>query len=581
MKKIFIKSFLPIFLISLSISAQEFDRSFLDSLPETVKQDLLEQKTSREALEEVQYRRPSSFIKKPDPTSERFGSNVFSMMQSSLMPLNEPNFDSTYVLDFGDVLELQLTGQNSITNLLNIKRDGSINVPEIGKIFLSGLSLDEASNIIKNKVETSYIGTEAFITLVSVRDIQVILAGNIYNPGSYTLNGNSNIFHALSVAGGPSEGGSFRSINLVRNNKVIESIDLYDTFIEGTSSFQTRLRSGDIVFVKPTDNIISISGAVKRPGIYELKEGESLSKVIHFANGISKNIDPSSMILTRITNGEIERKLISDLSLLESIPSSDGDSIFLREHIFRGVIISGSVRNPGAYSLKEGDGILDLINLAGGYTKNAYPFGGVLENLNTRRVNTEANQKLYESFLNDFFEKSSSKIDSGDNSALITSLMGELKAFPPSGRVKAEFDLKVLENDPTKDTILQSGDKIIIPELNNQVYVYGEVQSEGATKFIDDNEINYYIDISGGFRSNADKESVFVIHPNGDTRFVSFKRNIFVNSNKTNIEIYPGSVIFIPRKTSNDFLRLQSIQSYAALLSSFGISLASISVLKD
>ena len=120
------------------------------------------------------------------------------MMQSSFMPINEPNFDSTYVLDFGDTLEIQLIGQKNSIEQLAIKRDGSINIPEIGKIFVSGLSLESVNKLIKSKISSAYIGVEAFVTLVNVRDIQVLVTGNAYNPGIYTLNGNSNMLHALS-----------------------------------------------------------------------------------------------------------------------------------------------------------------------------------------------------------------------------------------------------------------------------------------------------------------------------------------------------------------------------------------------
>ena len=283
--------FLPSY---ISGQVNEFDDSFLKSLPEDVRMDLLQAKSNKEDSEEVQYRRPSTYINKPLDqdvnTSDRFGAKIFTMMQSTLMPVNEPNFDGSYILDFGDVLEIQLTGQKSLISRMPIKRDGSISIEDIGKIFISGLSLEAASEIIKNKISLSYIGVDSYITLVNVRDIQIIVAGNVYNPGPYTLNGNSNIFHALSVSGGPSDVGSYRSISLIRGNDLIEEVDLYNTFIYGRSSFKTRLRSGDVVFVKSVTNLVSISGGVRREGVYELKNDEKLSRIIEFADGITKQI---------------------------------------------------------------------------------------------------------------------------------------------------------------------------------------------------------------------------------------------------------------------------------------------------
>jgi protein involved in polysaccharide export with SLBB domain len=409
--------------------AQEFDEEFLESLPEDVRADLLKKKTKQEELEEDRYRRPSSYIEKEDyrkqitdlkrqldvlenkleesdkeDLAERFGMKVFSLMQTTFMPFNEPNFNGNYKLDFGDVLEIQLVGQKSQTIITPIKRDGSISIPDIGKIYLSGLSLDNAVNTISRKYENSFTDVSVFTTLISIRDIQIIVSGNVFNPGPYTLNGNSTLFHALAVSGGPSDTGSFRQIELVRDNEIIETADLYDTFIHGKSNFSTRLRSGDLIFIRPVLNLVSISGAVKRPGTYELKEDENLSSAILFANEINNRADLSEISLIRLKDGLISKIAINDPLKFEAILSNDKDKIIVRNYPFRSVEINGAVKNPGKYLVNEGSGIFDLVTIAGGYTKNAYPFGGVLENLQTEKINEMAGEKLYESFIDELFE---------------------------------------------------------------------------------------------------------------------------------------------------------------------------------
>ena len=137
----------------------------------------------KKIMESEQYRRPTTFIEKPAADSSRFGINIFSMMQTTLMPINEPNFDSNYVLDIGDVLQLQLVGSKSLIIDLTIKRDGSISVPEIGKIIIAGLSLEDAIDLVRKKIEISYIGVDTFLTLSKVRDIQIVVSGNVFNPG--------------------------------------------------------------------------------------------------------------------------------------------------------------------------------------------------------------------------------------------------------------------------------------------------------------------------------------------------------------------------------------------------------------
>jgi len=561
--------------------SEEYDESFLESLPEEVREDLLERKKSREDSEEPQYRRPSSFINKPEDIedSDRFGIKIFSMMQTTLMPLNEPNFDGSYTLDYGDVLEVQLVGQRSSVENLPVKRDGSISLPEIGKIFVSGLPLEEASEIIKIKVNTAFIGVNAYISLVNVRDIQIIVAGNVFNPGPYTLNGNSNLFHALSMSGGPSEIGSFRSIDLIRNGQVIESMDLYETFIYGTSSFGSRLRSGDVVFVRPVSNLVRISGGVRRSGTYELKPTENLDVALQFANGITNKADLSQIKLFRLSGASVAQIAIENIAELSEMNSNDNDKIIIREFPFREVEITGAVENPGKYIVNQGDGILEIVEQAGGYTETAYPFGGVLENLNTEKINEMAISELYTAFLNSISSNYSGTQD-GTLSGVID-IMKELKETPVSGRVSAEFDLDKLRANSDLDIKLQDGDKITIPEMLDHVYIYGEVSSQGTVKFQQDKGYQHYIDLKGGFAQNADDKAVFILQPNGETIRVNNARNLFMTQGKNQIDIYPGSVIFVPRKAGNALVATQTAQAYAAILGNIGVSLASLSVLKD
>ena len=365
---------LSIVVISSSIFAQNLDPEFLRSLPPEIAQDLIKKAENRAKAEEAYYRPPSTSIEKPineyksfdsndkrfeskdkrfESKDKRFGSKVFSLMQTTLMPINEPNTDDSYTLDYGDQLRIQYTGQKTSISDYVIGRDGSINLDEIGKIYLAGLPLNEAVKLIKNSVKKAFIGVEIFVSLINIRDIQVVLAGNIYNPGSYTLSGNSNIFHALVVSGGPSETGSFRSINLIRDDKIIESIDLYDTFIHGKSSFKRRLRSGDIVFVNPISNSVHINGGVKRPGQYELLDDENLYKLIEYSNGLNAYADLTSIILDRILDREIKSIPIVNISQFEKIEPKDGDRITIRENSFRVVKVNGAVNNPGTYLMSE------------------------------------------------------------------------------------------------------------------------------------------------------------------------------------------------------------------------------------
>ena len=250
--------------ISVSLSAQEFDQEFLDSLPDDVREDLETRSQTRVEQANETYR-PYLYSSKLSQAEELlslkdrlekdlldlerrldtgenlsiseelklYGSDFFNTFQTSFMPINEPNPDSGYMLDVGDILQIQLVGQNDYIEDFLINTDGSINLPDIGKIVVAGLSLNDTSQLIKSKVNSAFIGTEAFITLSEIRDVNILVTGNAQNPGIYTLTGNSNILHAISAAGGISEFGSLREINLLRDNIIIESLDVYDLLIEG------------------------------------------------------------------------------------------------------------------------------------------------------------------------------------------------------------------------------------------------------------------------------------------------------------------------------------------------------------
>jgi protein involved in polysaccharide export with SLBB domain len=381
----------------------------------------------------------------------------------------------------------------------------------------------------------------------------------------------------LTVSGGPSEFGSFRSIKLIRNDEVVEEVDLYDTFIFGRSSFDTRLKTGDIIFIEPVLNLVSVIGGVARPATYELKTDETLNVAIAFANNLTVEADKNDINLVRVNDGKINSIKMKDVSDLNNIASADMDRLIIKKYSLRSVDIFGAVNNPGNYIMNEGEGIKDLIERAGGYTENAYPFGGVLENIRAREINELANEEIYNTFLDELSLMYASGSAGGSEIGSLAVIMDELKEMSVTGRVNAEFDLDVLTKNPERDVLLQDGDVVTIPEFLNQVYVFGEIPNQGSLRYMQGLEINDYIEMKGGYESRADKKSVFVLQPNGETYRVS--KNRFINNRE--IEIFPGSIIFVPRKVNASMLFTQAAQAYVSILGNLGVSLASLSVLKD
>ena len=573
------KLYIPL-LISLSvfIASQDISDSYLKSLPEDIREDVIERMDNSKDLEKEVYRsiETSSTINKLNQKDKDklFGSDFFDTMQTSFMPINLPNLGDDYVLDFGDVLSIQLVGQNDSLNSYPLSRDGSINIADIGKIFLAGLTLSEASKSISSKIKQTYIGVEAYTSLENIRDVSVLVSGDAYNPGIYTLNGSSNMLHAIYAAGGIGEYGSYRSIKLIRDNKIIDSIDVYDILIKGKFGSKTRLRSGDMIFVEPRSHVITLEGAFKRSASYELLEGQKLSDAIYYANGVSADADFSNIYLYRLSNGKIKDISITDLSQFNAIDAKDLDRLFIRNHSFRNVSVSGAVLRPGSYKMIEGDSIFDLIEKAGGYTLNAYPKGAIYLNEEAKKINSNATLRLYNEFIDGLLEViQKSSAGETDITSLVT-IASELKNSEPNARIVIDL------TDDSSTTLIRNDDTLYIPEKSNNVFIYGEVLNQGSLIYKNGADIDFYLQEASGLKQTADDDAIFILYPNGRTAQLYRKRNLFA-SQPQEIIIDPGSVIYVPRKIDDTLSSRLTAQAYASILGNIGLTLASISSINN
>lgn len=426
-------------------------------------------------------------------------------------------------------------------------------------------------------MNSALIGNEAFISLSEIRDVNILVTGNAQNPGIYTLSGNSNILHAISAAGGISEFGSLREINLLRNNIIVESLDVYDLLIGGQYNLKKRLRSGDVVFIEARKNIITIDGAIKRPAKYEALDGQKLISIIEYANGISRIADLKNISLERLVDGLLKTIPVPNDSYFEAINVQDGDSIYIREYPYRQAKISGNVLKPGSYTMAAGETINDLILKAGGYTDKAYKFGAIYLNEDAKLISEQSKEILYQEFLDNIIAISQQNIGGNFDLTPIVKLTAEIRNTASNGRVVID-----LLNDGSTDLYnIKEGDELFVPERNNVVYVYGEISTEGAVMYSDSQDVEYFVEKSGGYKKFADNESIYILHPNGESQLYRSKRSIFERSPKSEIRIYPGSIIFIPKKLDESTPRRLATQAYVSILGNLGIALASLSALSN
>ena len=565
-------------LISIPLFAysQEISEDFLDSLPEDIREDVIKRVDEKNDLEKDVYRSidSSSDIEKKEFDEFLFGADFFDTMQTSFMPVNLPNLDDDYVLDNGDILSIQLIGQKDSTDSYQIARDGSINLPDIGKLQLSGLALAEASKLIISKIKQAYIVVDVYITLEKIRDINILVSGNAYNPGVYTLNGNSNMLHALHAAGGINEYGSYRSIKLIRDEKVIDTLDIYDILIEGNFNSKTRLRSGDMIFVDPRSNVVTLEGAFKRSSQYELLEDQNLHDVIPYANGITTTADLSNIFLYRLLDGEIRDIPITNINQFKTIKAKDLDRIFIREYSFRDVQITGAILRPGNYKMVEGENIFDLIERSGGYTQNAFPEGAIYLNEDALEINKIALEKLYNDFIDGLLTIIQKSGSSDADFQSLVAISNELREAEPNGRIILD-----LKNDNFRN-LVKNNDKLYIPEKNNNIFIFGEVLNEGPLLYSNGANLDYYLDEASGLKESADNDKIYILYPNGRTKQFSRKRSLFATQSQ-NVLIEPGSVIYVPRKIDSTLSSRLTAQAYATILGNISIALASISSINN
>ena len=311
--------------------------------------------------------------------SKIFGADLFKNSKLTFEPNLSIATPKNYVIGPNDELLIDIYGNSEASYNLKVSPEGIINVEYVGIIPVAGLTIEAATSRIRSRLSTVYSGlrngsTNLNIAVGNIRSIKVILTGEIVKPGTYTLPSLANVFNALYSSGGPTENGSFRSIELIRGGKKIANLDIYDFLMKGEMSDNLRLQDQDIIRVPVYQSRIEIVGEVKRPGIFELRTGESFKDLLTFAGDFTENAFRSRVKVLK--NTEIERKIadISSDKFSEYKPNT-GDKYFVDrvlERFVNRVTIEGAVFRPGAYELEQGLTLSQLVRKAEGLKEDAF-----------------------------------------------------------------------------------------------------------------------------------------------------------------------------------------------------------------
>lgn len=290
----------------------------------------------------------------------RFGRDIFSNEISTFAPTDNAPVPDNYRLGVGDTLTVQLYGKENDQFELQIDRFGGVFFPKLGPILLSGLTFEDARALIKNRVTQELIGVNPVVGMGRLRAINVFIAGEVVSPGAYSVSALTTLTQAIYQAGGITEIGSLREIQVRRNGAVIVTFDAYDLLLAGDATNDINLTSGDVLYVPPFNAEVDIRGAVKRPMIYELIGSETIYEVLKMAGSYSREAFPASTLITS-TNDKLGLQEAQTVDLTErqnlALPVSNGDVIFVPEitkQIAGSVTLKGAVARPGLYGWSQG-----------------------------------------------------------------------------------------------------------------------------------------------------------------------------------------------------------------------------------
>ena len=379
--------FLACFIFSFDVLGQAIDPSILSQLsPEQIEmaKDAYAGKNSTDkSVEELPVIDESLVTNKSAKdaniiSGQKYGYDFFSSTPTSLSAVGDLPLPNDYKISLRDQFTIILTGSKDAVFNLNVKLDGTILFPELGAISVVGLSLKDVKDKLTQLIEQSYIGVNIDISIQNLSAKKITIVGAVKTPGTYLINPFSTITGALAYSGGVSEIGSLRDIKLIRNNEEIFSFDLYDLLVRGDRSKDVTIEAGDTLLIKAASQFVEINGAVKRPAIYEILEGETLRDLVDFALGFDQTANKSNISVSFLDLNEaaIVKKNIS--SLEQSLESALSVNVFnYVSDDTSNIQVIGAIEQPGFYDIKKYNNLESLIDSL--KFVDVYPWLGVLE----------------------------------------------------------------------------------------------------------------------------------------------------------------------------------------------------------
>lgn len=318
-----------------------------------------------------------------------FGRDIFNNPRLNFEPNMNIATPQNYRLGPGDAVYVDIYGASQKTIESTITPDGTIVIEGYGPIELSGLTVNQANSKLKATLGARYKSSKVKLTVGQTKTISVNVMGEVMTPGTYTLSAFATVFHALYMAGGTNSIGTLRNIKVFRNNRQVTTVDIYDYILNGKMTGNIRLAEGDVIVVGPYDCLVSISGKVKRPMYYEMKQTESLASLMKYSGGFTGDAYKKSVRVVRKSGTQYSVFNVGEFDM-SSFRMSDEDSVSVDSILPRYsnmVEVRGAVFRPGMYQMGgEVETVRTLIQQAEGVTEDAFTAHAVMHRLKPDRT---------------------------------------------------------------------------------------------------------------------------------------------------------------------------------------------------
>jgi len=400
-----------------------------------------------------------------------FGRDIFNKKNLTFEPNMNIATPQNYRLGPGDAVIIDIYGASQKTVNSTVSPDGDVTIEGFGPVQVSGLTVEQANARLRSTLGARYSSSRVRLTVGQTRTIMVNVMGEVKTPGTYTLSAFATVFHALYMAGGTNDLGTLRNIKVYRNNRLVTVVDIYDYILNGKLTGNVRLADNDVIVVGPYDCLVSVTGKIKRPMIYEMKKNESVETLLKYSGGFTGDAYKKSVRLIRKTGREYSIYNVGEFDM-SSFHIADGDSVSVDSILSRYenmVEVKGAVFRPGKYQV-GGDinSVRSLIQHSEGVTEEAFTTHAVMHRMKPDRT---------------------------------------LEVIP--------VDVEGIMSGKVADIPLQKNDVLFIPtkeEMMQQqtITIHGEVHYPGIYKYADHETIEDFILQAGGLKETASTVKVDV-----------------------------------------------------------------------